>query len=101
MDIAEKDENNMFNLTEAIHKPLGERLAQRIKEILKNNEIFENPTTSASLTSTTTPGKEISEGDEIMEEMMQQNEVEPNTMEMELTGKNKERQGHKNVKTFL
>uniref|UniRef100_A0A914Z1H8 VWFA domain-containing protein n=1 Tax=Panagrolaimus superbus TaxID=310955 RepID=A0A914Z1H8_9BILA len=86
MDIAEKDQNNMFNLTEALHKPLGERLAQRIKEILKSNESFENfekePTTSS--VSSTTPGKDISETDKTMG-MMQQNEVEPSSIDMELT----------------
>uniref|UniRef100_A0AC34FI53 VWFA domain-containing protein n=1 Tax=Panagrolaimus sp. ES5 TaxID=591445 RepID=A0AC34FI53_9BILA len=76
MDIAEKDQNNMFNLTEALHKPLGERLAQRIKEILKSNENFESPQATVVALTSTTPGKDISETDEPMG-MMQQNEDFP------------------------
>lgn len=91
MDIAENDENNMFNLTEAIHTPLSERLAQRIKEILKSkNNIIERTTTTLPYTSSTTPGKEISETGESMD-MMQQNEVVPSSVEMEMTGKHDRR----------
>lgn len=87
MDIAEGDQNNMFNLTEAVHKPLGERLAQRIKEILQRTVATEITTTILPFTSTTTtPEKELM-GTGVTADVGQQNEVVPSLVETEITGK--------------
>lgn len=76
MELAEEDMNNVFNLTESLRKPIGVRLAQRIKDLLNAKKTTEKQTDSALATKTPTINDEINE----------QKEVQPSIIETEVTG---------------
>lgn len=78
MDLVEDDHNNVFNLTEAVKKPIGERLAARIKKIL--NSKTETEKTEFSVITTTTPFEERNSYNGPLQ-------VNPSIIEMELKGK--------------
>lgn len=81
MGFVEDDHNNVFNLTEAVKKPIGERLAQRIREILESKQSTEKTSSSAVATTTPTVGDEKETN-----HTPQQSEVRPKPIEIEVTG---------------
>ncbi|KAE9552758.1 hypothetical protein FO519_004020 [Halicephalobus sp. NKZ332] len=80
MGIVEDDHNNVFNLTEAVQKPIGERLAQRIREILRSNQIAEKVdfSTVAAIIPITNDAKKSNH-------VPQQSELNPSPVEIEVT----------------
>lgn len=80
MGLVEDDHDNVFNLTEAVKKPIGERLATRIIEILKSKTKTNVEPIKSLEIATTTPFLEQNSDNTPLQ-------VNPSIIEMEVTGK--------------